>query len=359
MSRHRERPTPLLKRGFDIVSASTGLLVLAPVMGILWMLIRVKIGSPVIFKQGRAGKNGRAFTLYKFRTMLELDPERGLILDDQRMTPFGRRLRALSLDELPTLFNVLKGDMSIVGPRPLHLEYLTKYTPHQARRHEVLPGITGLAQVAGRNSLSWEARFDLDVRYVDEYSFWLDIKLLAQTLSLVFSRSDVEAEGTTTMPSFTGQEPDDGLVEKLMSQRWHELWRTWQHDPRAVRTQGAETTQTGSTRYWVYLNQDQAPLCIAGLSGLGSEDVTASILTNPELVDQSFLPVVLNRLNMHGSFYKAERLIIKPANDDTMLLDVVYGKSFASQQFTPLAGEHTAAMRTDVVTLALASETRA
>ena len=224
------------KRIVDLTGASVGLLVLSPVIAAIGAAVRIKLGAPVIFQQKRAGQHGRSFTLYKFRTMLEPDPKQGIIVDDQRMTSFGRRLRALSLDELPTLFNVVKGDMSLVGPRPLHLSYLPRYSPHQARRHEVRPGITGLAQVSGRNSLNWEERFELDVQYVDDQSPWLDLKILARTVGRVFSGSDVEAEGALTMPIFTGSEPEDGLTEHLMSRRWHQIWHSWQAPPHAAVT---------------------------------------------------------------------------------------------------------------------------
>lgn len=348
----------MTKRVIDILGASLGLIVLSPVFALLWVLIRIKLGAPVIFAQQRAGQNGESFTLYKFRTMLEPDPARGIIIDDQRMTPFGRRLRALSLDELPTLVNVLKGEMSLVGPRPLHLAYLPRYSAHQARRHEVRPGITGRAQVVGRNSLNWDERFNLDVQYVDEQSLWVDIKIIAQTIGRVFSRSDVEAEGASTMPIFTGSQPDDGLTEKLMSERWQQLWRTWQDNPNAVTTQGADTTGTEATRYWVYVDRDNTPLCIAGLSGLGRSDLTATILTNPQKSDTWFLPAVLNRLNLHGNFYNAHRLNMHLVTQDPVVLAAAHRAGFTAGQAKPAQAD-TRALQPSVLTLALTSEMRA
>lgn len=181
------------------------LVVLAPVMAVIALMVRVHLGRPVIFAHMRAGYRGKPFRMYKFRTMLDLRDENGVLLpDEQRLTPFGRFLRSTSLDELPELWNVIRGDMSLVGPRPLLVEYLPLYTPEQARRHEVLPGITGWAQVNGRNALSWEERFALDVWYVDNWSLWLDIRILWRTVIAVISRRGVSAKGHATMPRFTG-----------------------------------------------------------------------------------------------------------------------------------------------------------
>ncbi len=189
----------------DIFGAVIGLLVLSPLLLILALIVRLKLGRPVLYAQVRPGKHGRPFTLYKFRTMKNATDPDGLSLpDEQRLTGLGRFLRSCSLDELPELFNVLKGEMSLVGPRPLLIEYLELYTPEQARRHEVRPGITGWAQVKGRNLLAWEKRFALDVWYVDQRNFWLDIKILILTLMQVLRRQGISAEGNVTMPPFTG-----------------------------------------------------------------------------------------------------------------------------------------------------------
>lgn len=195
----------LLKRLMDLCLASVALVLLALPMLVIALLVRLSLGSPVLFRQQRAGLHGKPFTLIKFRTMRDLRDERGELLPDEvRLTRFGKWLRHTSLDELPELLNVLKGEMSLVGPRPLLLEYLPRYNAQQARRHEVKPGITGWAQVSGRNALSWEEKFRLDVWYVDNRNFWLDIKILLLTLWKVLKREGISAEGSATMPVFMG-----------------------------------------------------------------------------------------------------------------------------------------------------------
>jgi sugar transferase EpsL len=200
----------ILKRGFDFVVSLIALIILSPVMLITAILVRYKLGSPVIFKQQRPGLHGKPFYLYKFRTMTDERDENGKLLPDHlRLTPFGQFLRKYSLDELPQLLNVLKGDISLVGPRPLLMEYLELYTPEQARRHEVKPGITGWAQVNGRNAISWEEKFKLDVWYVDHQSFWLDLKILFLTAIKVFKSEGISHEGHVTMPFFKGEKKDN------------------------------------------------------------------------------------------------------------------------------------------------------
>jgi lipopolysaccharide/colanic/teichoic acid biosynthesis glycosyltransferase len=194
-----------MKRLFDLVASAIGLLILAVPLAVLAWLIRRKLGSPVLFRQVRPGLQGRPFRMVKFRTMTdERGPDGALLPDAQRLTPFGRFLRASSLDELPELWNVLKGDMSLVGPRPLLMEYLPLYTPEQARRHEVRPGITGWAQVNGRNAISWADKFALDVWYVDHRSLWLDVQILWRTVRKVLVRDGISAAGEATMSKFTG-----------------------------------------------------------------------------------------------------------------------------------------------------------
>lgn len=194
-----------MKRLMDVVLASMALTLLAAPIAVLALLVRVRLGSPVFFRQLRPGLNGKPFELIKFRTMTDArDPDGTLLPDADRLTPFGRWLRATSLDELPELWNVLKGDMSLVGPRPLLMEYLPLYTPEQARRHEVRPGITGWAQVNGRNALTWEDKFRLDVWYVDHQSLWLDCKILLLTVRKVLAREGISASGEATMPKFKG-----------------------------------------------------------------------------------------------------------------------------------------------------------
>lgn len=195
----------IIKRLIDIFVSVFLLIILSPFLGIISLVIFVTMGPPVIYKQTRAGFKGKPFTIYKFRTMTNEKDEYGNLLpDEKRLTKIGKFLRSASLDELPELFNVLKGDMSLVGPRPLLMEYLNYYTEEQMRRHDVKPGITGWAQVNGRNSLSWEEKFKLDVWYVDNWSLWLDFKILFLTLIKVIKREGISAKGCATMPKFTG-----------------------------------------------------------------------------------------------------------------------------------------------------------
>lgn len=196
-----------MKRVFDLLLASLALLALClPLLFLIWQ-IRRKLGSPVFFRQTRPGMHGKPFNMVKFRTMTDARGPDGVLLPDAvRLTPFGRFLRATSLDELPELWNVLKGDMSLVGPRPLLMEYLPLYSPEQARRHNVRPGITGWAQVNGRNALSWEDKFALDVWYVDHRTLWLDVKILWLTVKKVLVREGISAAGEATMSAFKGSQ---------------------------------------------------------------------------------------------------------------------------------------------------------
>lgn len=194
-----------IKRPQDFLCALLATIVLSPVLLITAILVRIKLGSPVLFTQDRPGKDGKIFKLYKFRTMLP--PKDGVIdptKDAERLTPFGKRLRSTSLDELPELFNMIKGDMAVVGPRPLLVQYLDRYSPYQARRHEVRPGFTGLAQVNGRNAISWEEKFDWDVKYVDHITFLGDWKIIIETVRTVIKREGISAVGEATMEEFKG-----------------------------------------------------------------------------------------------------------------------------------------------------------
>ena len=202
----------MLKRLFDIVVAGFILTISFPILFILAILIRVKLGAPVFFLQIRSGLNGKSFKIIKFRTMLDVANVDGNSLSDEsRLTPFGKILRATSLDELPELWNVFVGDMSLVGPRPLLMEYLPLYNREQNRRHEVRPGITGWAQINGRNSILWEEKFELDLWYVDNQSFWLDLKILFWTVKKVFNREGISADGNVSMPKFKGTQNLDEL----------------------------------------------------------------------------------------------------------------------------------------------------
>lgn len=203
----------MLKRIFDIVLSVIGLIVTSPLTLITACIIVIKFGSPVIFTQQRPGLHGKPFYVYKFRTMTnELDNKGDLLPDHVRLTRAGQIIRKLSLDELPQLLNVLKGDLSLVGPRPLLMEYLPLYTPEQARRHDVKPGITGWAQVNGRNALSWEAKFNFDVWYVDHQSFLLDMKILLMTVFKVFRSEGITQQGHATMEKFTGTKGKEGTA---------------------------------------------------------------------------------------------------------------------------------------------------
>ena len=203
------------KRIFDVVVSALGLVVLAPLMAGISILILITIGPPIFFRQTRPGLKGQPFTIFKFRTMRHAQAgELAIEKDAQRMTPVGTFLRKCSLDELPELWNVLRGEMSLVGPRPLLMDYLERYTPQQARRMEVRPGITGWAQVNGRNTLTWDKKFNLDVWYVDHRSFLLDIKILWMTLWQVVARKGISAQGHVTMPEFVGERVVQGTVKK-------------------------------------------------------------------------------------------------------------------------------------------------
>lgn len=195
-----------LKRGLDIALSSCGLLVVGPVLATVAGAVAVKLGRPVFFRQRRAGRGGTPFEVIKFRTMTDArGPDGNLLPDDQRLTPFGRWLRSTSLDELPELLNVLRGEMSLVGPRPLHVRYLPRYNARQARRHDVRPGITGLAQVRGRNALDWPERLELDVQYTETMSALLDLQILLETILVAVRREGINQEGCATMTEFQGE----------------------------------------------------------------------------------------------------------------------------------------------------------
>jgi len=205
------------KRPLDFVLSLGAIIILSPILLLIALLVMIKLGSPVIFKQQRPGMNEKIFTLYKFRTMTDERDEKGELLpDEMRLTDFGKFLRASSLDELPELFNILKGDMSIVGPRPLLIEYLPLYNAHQRRRHEVRPGLTGWAQVNGRNAISWEEKFNYDVEYVDNLSFFLDVKIIFLTIMKVLKREGINQEGRATMEPFRGSQQAGQLHENKL-----------------------------------------------------------------------------------------------------------------------------------------------
>ncbi len=205
-----------IKRPQDFLCALLAIILLSPVLVIVAILVRLKLGSPILFTQDRPGKDGKIFKLYKFRTMLP--PKNGVIdpkQDAERLTPFGKKLRSSSLDELPELFNILKGDMSVVGPRPLLVRYLERYNERQMRRHEVRPGFTGLAQTHGRNSISWEEKFEWDVKYVDNITFWGDWKIILNTIATVLKREGINATGEATMGEFMGTPEIPEIIWKM------------------------------------------------------------------------------------------------------------------------------------------------
>lgn len=194
-----------IKRILDIISSLLAIIILSPLLAVTAVLVKTKLGSPVLFKQERPGKDEKIFTLMKFRTMTDERDENGELLPDEvRLTKFGKFLRSTSIDELPELFNILKGDMSVIGPRPLLVEYIPKYNEHQHRRHEVRPGLSGWAQVNGRNTVSWEDKFDMDVHYVDNYSFAMDVKILFMTVLNVIKKEGISSETSATMEVFMG-----------------------------------------------------------------------------------------------------------------------------------------------------------
>lgn len=195
----------IIKRMIDIIGSLVALIIFSPVLLITSILVYTKLGSPVFFLQDRVGKDNKVFKMIKFRSMINAKNKFGEDLpDEERLTPFGKKIRSLSIDELPELINVLKGDMSLVGPRPLLVDYLELYSEEQRRRHEMRPGITGLAQISGRNSISWDERFKLDVSYIDKYNIFLDFKILFMTVYKVIKRDGITQEGNATMESFTG-----------------------------------------------------------------------------------------------------------------------------------------------------------
>jgi sugar transferase EpsL len=208
----------MVKRAFDLLVVCVTAPLWLPVLAGVALVVRRKLGTPVFFRQVRPGRHGQLFEMVKFRSMLDARDGQGRLLPDgARLTSFGRWLRASSLDELPELWNVLRGDMSLVGPRPLLVDYLPRYSPRQARRHDVPPGITGLAQVKGRNAITWEEKFEWDVRYVENRSLWLDLKILALTVKPVFFRSGISAQGDATMPEFRGSAPRPKAAAKFQS----------------------------------------------------------------------------------------------------------------------------------------------
>jgi|SRR5699024_9887885 len=333
----------LVKRGIDIVGSALGIVVLSPVFVVVALTVWVKLGSPVIFRQDRPGRDGKIFTLYKFRSMLDEDPATDRFTDDQRMTSFGYTLRATSLDELPSLWNVLGGQMSFVGPRPLKIEYLQHYSPRQARRHEVLPGITGLAQINGRNSLDWQQRLELDVNYVETRSFALDLKILWATVAKVFSRGGVSADGLTTVEMFVGNPPDDGLIETSLNERIMPVELTWIRNPEdrngnsigsgpsfEAQTLEQKTVATrGRRRDWVYCNGAHHIVAVAGLYGVGTPELSLYMYGDPAQRDSDYSRLVMNRLIYRARSYDSRRLYAKVPKTHTVAASLCRELGFA------------------------------
>ena len=285
---------PIPKRIFDLTLTSLGLALISPVLLVLALLVRFKLGRPVLFRQARPGYRGRLFTIYKFRSMTDRrDAQGNLLPDTQRLTRFGRTLRSTSLDELPELLNVLRGEMSLVGPRPLLVQYLDRYTPEQARRHEALPGITGWAQINGRNTLTWEDKFRFDVWYVDHWSLWLDIKILFLTLWKVIKREGISQPGRATMEEFMGSETTEVAPAKTSAVEgfWRAFLQTNPHIDPATPYQAwhfgdsreladelyplvlaGKKTATASLGWEIDLEPDEAPV-VGGYSVITDFDV--------------------------------------------------------------------------------------
>jgi lipopolysaccharide/colanic/teichoic acid biosynthesis glycosyltransferase len=314
----------MMKRAVDIIVSILGLIVLAPVFGLLWALIRFNLGAPVVVSQQRPGRDGELFGLLQFRTTVEHDPI--LLTGGQRITRFGSWLQTSGLDELPSLVNVLKGQMSLVGPRPLNVNYLDLYTPHQARRHEVRPGITGLAKVSGRDAATWEARFDLDVHYVDHHNLWMDLKIMARTIARMFSRRGIDGELDSTM--FVGEPPRDGLTEEPIDERWQDLWESWQRSSATMKIGDHDGTEPHTTRYWVYLDDREIPVGIAGLSGLGGPVLYASVVLGPNHHTSMAVEALLERLIYHGTTYDAHRIFLRLSESSRALYDTAQQLGF-------------------------------
>ncbi|NUL48318.1 GNAT family N-acetyltransferase [Cellulosimicrobium funkei] len=223
--------TAVVKRALDLTASAAGLLISAPIMGVVAIAIRAKLGSPVLFRQERPGLNGTSFHILKFRTMLEPDASQNLVTNEQRMTPFGAILRSTSLDELPSLINVLRGDLSLVGPRPLRMAYLDRYSDEQMKRHTVRPGLTGLAQISGRNSLTWDERLRLDVDYVERVSIKRDFRILCNTVAKVLKREGISSSGQATMSEFFGPEFTSDLSIRALDEADLPTRADWLREP--------------------------------------------------------------------------------------------------------------------------------
>lgn len=337
----RRRPYDFVKRVIDVFASALGLIVTAPIQLAVAALVAIKLGRPVLFTQDRPGLHGRPFRLVKFRTMRDVDEHRGLVTNEQRLTSFGKKLRATSLDELPSLWNVLRGDMSLVGPRPLRMEYLGRYTSQQWRRHEVRPGVTGLAQISGRNLLDWESRFERDVEYVDGRSLMLDTRILLATFARVVSRSGVEGDATATMSAFMGTDVS-GLNEHPLAENWLDLRVQWLSDERVrdgvslsfvpssegMREWWRRAQGDTARRDWVYTDTDGSPVAMCGLAGVGAADVHLYIYVNPERQGCGYGKRSLAKLARRAQSFGAHRLRLEVKADNEAALALYRGSGF-------------------------------
>lgn len=309
-----------LKRSIDIIGAVTGLLLLCPVHLAVAVVVRHKLGRPVLFTQSRPGKDGKDFRM--IRSMTNPDETRGLVTNEQRMTPFGRKLRSSSLDELPSLWNVLRGDMSLVGPRPLRRDYLSRYNARQAKRHEVAPGLTGLAQIMGRNNISWDERLEYDVQYVENRSLRLDLRILWLTIARVVQRGGIEGDGMAAMSAFMGSADTSDLNELDLDEKWLDVRVSWLRSDSvrkgvslsftpelaAMRGWFDQVKIDAGRRDWVYTTAEGTPVSMCGLSGIGTPDLSLYIYVNPEHQRQGYGRASMQKLIMRAESFGAYRL---------------------------------------------------
>lgn len=333
-----------IKRLVDVVGALTLLLCTAPIQAIFAVLVLLKLGRPVLFRQNRPGRNGKTFTILKFRTMLNIDPELGKVTNEQRTHPFGEFLRATSIDELPSLWNVLRGDMSLVGPRPLRTTYMDRYSDAQARRHLVRPGMTGLAQISGRNSLSWDERLELDQRYVEQRGPLLDLRIMLTTLGRILRRDGIAAEGHATMSEFFGPEHTERLTLVDLTTEHLQTRVEWlkapevqegislSFDPQLEPTKRwFERVRDDLTRSdWVAVDRAGGPCAMCGITGITEDRAELYIYVNPRLLGQGY-----GRETMQLLMAKARQRGIRYLNLQTKMQNERSRRLYESLGFKP------------------------
>lgn len=338
----RSRPYWWVKRGIDVAVGAIGLIASAPVIGVVAAVVRTKLGSPVFFRQQRPGLDGRPFELIKFRTMLLPDESRGLVTNEQRMTRVGSLLRSTSLDELPSLWNVVRGDMSLVGPRPLRMSYLSLYDSRQRRRHEVRPGVTGLAQVSGRNAVGWPERLELDVQYVETYSLRVDLQILARTVRSVTRRSGISGDGLAAMSAFTGNAPLGAVTFMPLAEDWLATRVDWLSDSRISDGVSLEfepnlpdtqrwfkaIAEDQSRRDWVYFDGSPTPVAMAGVTGVGTPDLEMYLYVNPEMQGRGYGRRTLQALLRQSVALGAHRLHLEVKEANTRAIDLYRSAGF-------------------------------